>query len=139
MLVSEAMNRAVVTVAPDDLVHVAAALARATGAEHLLVVDEGTLVGILCACDLRAADPGERVSERMTVPVVTVRPDTSLEEVAETIEECGIGCVPVAVGGLLLGTVGNDELTRNGMAAPHPHRHCHHHGGSRRGDGGVPA
>ena len=136
MLVSEAMNRAVVTVEPDDLVHAAAILARATGAEHLLVVDEGTLVGILCACDLRAAAPGERVSDRMTVPVVTVRPDTTLEEVAETIEECAVGCVPVAVGGLILGTVSNEELARCGMAPPHPHRHCHAHGGSRPGRGG---
>ena len=136
MIVSEAMNRGVVTVEPDDLVASAAALARATGAEHLLVVDEGTLVGILCACDLRGADPAERVSERMTVPVVTVRPDTTLEEVAETIEECAVGCVPVAVGGLILGTVSNDELARCGMAAPHPHRHCHAHRGTRRGSGG---
>lgn len=132
MLVSDAMNRAVVTVEPDDLVHAAAALARATGTEHLLVVDEGTLVGILCACDLGAADPAERVSDRMTVPVVTVRPDTTLEEVAETIEECAVGCVPVAVGGLILGTVSNEELARCGMAAPQPHRHCHAERGSHR-------
>lgn len=137
MLVSEAMNRAVVTVDPDDLIRRAAALARATGAEHLLVVDEGTLVGILCACDLRAADPGERVSDRMTVPVVTVRPDTTIEEVAETIEECAVGCVPVAVGGLILGTVSNDELARCGLATPHPHRHCHAQHTSSRGQGGA--
>ena len=136
MLVSDAMNRAVVTVEPDDLVETAAALVLATGAEHLLVVDEGTLVGIVCACDLRAPGAGERVSDRMTLPVLTVRPDTSLEEVAETIEECAVGCVPVAVGGLILGTVSNDELARFGLATPHPHRHCHVHRAHHRSEGG---
>lgn len=127
MLVSEAMNRAVVTIEPDETIGAAADVARATGSEHLLVVDEQTLVGILCACDLRAAGPGERVSEWMSVPVLTVRPDTPLEDVALTMEECAVGCVPVALGGLILGTVSDDDLVRCGLGASHPHRHCHRH------------
>lgn len=126
MMVSEAMNRAVVTVEPDDSIAAAEEIARATGAEHLLVLDEQTLVGILCACDLRNAGPGETVSDCMSLPVVTVRPDTPLEEVAMTMEECAVGCVPVALGGLILGTVSDDELVRCGLGASHPHRHCHH-------------
>lgn len=132
-MVSEAMNRAVVTVEPDETIDAAVEIARATGAEHLLVLDEQTLVGILCACDIRAARPGETVSERMSLPVVTVRPDTPLEEVVLTMEECAVGCVPVALGGLILGTVSDDELVRCGMAASHPHRHCHHHRRAGRG------
>jgi acetoin utilization protein AcuB len=128
MMVSEAMNRAIVTVEPDALVAAATELARRTGAAHLLVVDEQTLVGIVCACDLRGADPREHVSECMTLPVVTVRPDSALEEALETMQECAVGCVPVAVGGLILGTVGDEELERCGMPVPHPHRHCHGHG-----------
>jgi CBS domain-containing protein len=128
MMVSEAMNRAVVTVEPDQQVTAAAELARRTGAEHLLVVDEQTLVGILCACDLRDADPRDHVSDCMSLPVVTVRPDAPLEEVLETMQECAVGCVPVAVGGLVLGTVSDEELLRCGVAVPHPHRHCHGHG-----------
>jgi acetoin utilization protein AcuB len=60
--------------------------------------------------------------------VVTVRPDSALEEALETMQECAVGCVPVAVGGLILGTVGDEELERCGMPVPHPHRHCHGHG-----------
>jgi acetoin utilization protein AcuB len=132
MMASEAMNRAVVTVEPDACVEAAAELASVTGAEHLLVVDEQTLVGILCACDLRAASPGEHVSDCMSVPVVTVRPETPLEDVADTMSECRVGCVPVAVGGLILGTVSDEELGRCGMSTPHPHCHCHHRHAGRR-------
>lgn len=132
MMVSDAMNRAVVTIEPDEPIESAAEVARATGAEHLLVLDEETLVGIICACDLRAANPGETVSDCMSLPVVTVRPDTPLEDVVLTMEECAVGCVPVALGGLILGTVSDDELVRCGMGARHPHRHCHHRRASRR-------
>jgi acetoin utilization protein AcuB len=132
MMVSEAMNRAVVTIEPDDTIETAVEIARATGAEHLLVLDEQTLVGVICACDLRAATPGETVSECMSLPVVTVRPDTPLEDVAMTMEECAVGCIPVALGGLILGIVSDDELVRCGMGARHPHRHCHQRRASRR-------
>ncbi len=125
MMVSEAMNRSVVSVEPDEPVEAAVEVARRTGAEHLLVLDEQTLVGILCACDLRDASPGDRVSDCMTVPVVTVRPDVPVEAVAETMDACAVGCVPVAVGGLVLGTVSDEELELCGIAAAHPHRHCH--------------
>ena len=128
MMVSEAMNRAVVTVLLDARVAAAAELARQTGVEHLLVVDEQTLVGILCTCDLRDADPRDPVSDCMSLPVVTVRPDTPLDEVLETMRECAVGCVPVAVGGLILGTVSDEELERCGVAVPRPHRHCHARG-----------
>lgn len=125
MMVSEAMNRAVVTIEPDEPIVVALELARSTGTAHLLVIDEQTLVGILCACDLLDAGSDDRVSDCMSIPVVTVRPDTPLDQVAETMEACAVGCVPVALGGLILGTVSDDDLVRCGVAASRPHRHCH--------------
>lgn len=131
MMVSEAMNRAIVTIDPDEPVEAAAEVARRTGAEHLLVLDEQTLVGIVCTCDLRDAAPGERVCDCMSVPVVTVRPDAPVEWVAETMDSCAVGCVPVALGGLVLGTVSDEELERCGIALGHAHRHCHRAGHQR--------
>jgi CBS domain-containing protein len=125
MMVSEAMNRAPVAVEPEVTIEDAEALARRTGADHLLVLDEQTLVGILCACDLRDAAPGDRVSDRMSVPVITVRPDVALEEAAMTLRECAVGCLPVAVGGLILGTIADAELARGGIPRTRPHRRCH--------------
>ncbi len=127
-LVVEAMNRSVVAVAPDASLAEARALVRRTGAEHVLVVDEETLVGILYACDLRGGE-GDAVSERMSVPVLTVRPDAPLESAALTMKECGVGCLPVALGGLILGTMSEAELARAGVAGPRPHcDHEHRHG-----------
>jgi acetoin utilization protein AcuB len=126
-LVSEAMNRSMVTVSPDARIADAIALAARTGTEHLLVLDEENLVGILCTCDLRAAAPDDYVWECMTLPVLTVRPDASVEEAALTMGDCDVGCLPVAVGGLLLGTLSVAELARAGVAMLPAHRHHHHH------------
>ncbi len=129
-LVSEAMNRAVVTVAPDALVRDATAVARRTGADHLVVLDGEDLVGILCTCDLAASRPEEFVHECMTIPVLTVRPDASLDDAAATLADCDVGCLPVALGGLLLGTVSDAELERAGVRGCAARRHCHHHRGN---------
>jgi CBS domain-containing protein len=123
-LVLEAMNRALVTVRPDASMEDAVAVVRGSGAEHVLVMEEQTLVGILCACDLRGARSGDRVASCMSSPVVTVRPDARVEAAAAALVEHAVGCLPVAVGGLILGTVSGAELTRAGVAAPLPR--CHH-------------
>ena len=125
-LVSEAMNRSPAAVAPDASMAEAAAVVRRTGAEHVLVMEEQTLVGVLCACDLRGAPAEERVRERMSTPVVTVRPDARVEEAAATLVECRVGCLPVAVGGLILGLVSAAELRGAGVEEPRPRcRHVH--------------
>ncbi len=127
MMISEAMNRTVVTVLPDAPIEEAAALADRAGVDHLLVVDEQNLVGIVCTCDLRDAGAGEHVCDCMSVPVMTVRPDAPIEDALLTMDECSLGCVPVAVGGLILGTVSDAELQGCGLASPHRHCHCARH------------
>jgi acetoin utilization protein AcuB len=119
-LVAEAMNRALVAVAPDATLAEAAAVLRETGAEHVLVLDEGALVGTLCACALRGAAGGGAVLERMSAAVATVRPDAEVEDAALAMAEVGAGFLPVALGGLILGTVGEEELSRAGVPEPRP-------------------
>lgn len=126
-LVSEAMNRFPAVVEPDATMAEAAALARAAAADHLLVLDEDNLVGIVCSCDLRSAEAAEHVCDRMTVPVVTIRPDATLEDAAEIMAGCGVSCLPVALGGLVLGAVGEEELRAAGLEPP-LHRPAHHAG-----------
>lgn len=117
-LVSDAMSRALVTVAPDVEMGEARRLADATGAHHILVLDAGNLVGILCLCDLEDVDPSISVSEYMSVPVLTVRADASLAEAADSMRECGVGCLPVVMGGLLLGVLTDADLVRAGSPLP---------------------
>jgi CBS domain-containing protein len=119
-LVSESMNRSLVSVSPDASLAEAVAVVQKTGAEHVLVVDEQMLVGILCACELRGARLEDRVAERMSRHVATVRPDVGLEEAAALLRACSLGCLPVAVGGLVLGTLSEAELDRAGVSEPRP-------------------
>jgi len=130
MLVSEAMNRTVVAVSPDARVGEAVEEARRAGAEHLLVLDGEDLVGILCTCDLRDSGADELVADCMSVPVMTVRPDARVEDAAATLADCDLGCLPVALGGLILGTIGDPELARAGVGACAERRHCHHDRGN---------
>ena len=98
-VVSEVMTTAVVAVPPGASVESARRSGEEAGAHHLLVVDEGTLVGILCTCDLDEAEPGSAVSDCMSVPVMTIRPDQSLAAAVATMADFEVGCLPVLAGG----------------------------------------
>ena len=73
------------------------------------------------------------VSAWMSAPVITVGATASLEEAADLIRERSIGCLPVVVGGLIVGVVTRGDLWRAGLrreqlgthlcAACRTHRH----------------
>ncbi len=116
-LVSEAMTTAVVPIGPDESVEQALQLAEERAAHHLLVLDEGTLVGILSRRDMEVAEPGARVSDCMSVPVITIRPDALLASAIVTMADFEVGCLPVVIGGLILGLLSEDEgLGKSGSA-----------------------
>lgn len=127
-LVAEAMNRGVVTVDRGLSLAEAAGVMRRTEAEHLLVLDGDEIVGVLCGCALRGARPGETVSARMARLPPPLRPEATIDEGAAAVAESEEGCRPVAVGGLLLGTLTEVELGAAGIAPrpagrPGSHRH----------------
>jgi len=128
-LVADAMNRAVSTIDHGLSLREAAVVLRRSGAEHLLVLEGDNLVGILWGCDLRGARPDAAVSERMSLPARTLRPDAGIEEAAATMADCRVGCLPVTLGGLVLGTLCDADLERAGVEPSascthaHPHRH----------------
>ncbi len=116
-LVSEAMTTAVVPIGPDEPVEEALRLAEERATHHLLVLDEGTLVGILSRRDLEQAEPGSRVSDCMSVPVITVRPDALLASAAVTMADFEVSCLPVVIGGLILGLLSEEgDPGRGGLA-----------------------
>ena len=111
-LVSEAMTTAVVWVEPDDPVEGALRVAEERAAHHLLVLDEGTLVGIISRRDLDRAEPGALVADCMSVPVITIRPDATLASAMVTMADFEVGCLPVVIGGLILGLLSEEELEK---------------------------
>jgi len=90
--------RDVVTVRPDQTVGEAIAIMREHDISGLPVVDdEGKLVGIVTARDVRFAKPGLKVSDVMTgsEKLVKVSEDITLEEAKEILQEHRIEKLPV--------------------------------------------
>ena len=111
-LVSHVLKAAVPTVSPDDSVREVRRRCRRSRAHHLLVLDQGTLVGILCRCDLEEAAAEATIGDCMSLPVLTIRADATLSEAAALMSEFEVGCLPVVMGGLILGVLSEEEMSR---------------------------
>jgi acetoin utilization protein AcuB len=109
--VAEVMGTELFTLTPDTVVASAQRLAFDNGIQHLLVLDGGTLTGIVCDEDLRTAARDALVGELMRTPVLCIAPDTTLDEAVELMDEHGVSCLPVVKGTALVGIV-----TRAGLA-----------------------
>jgi acetoin utilization protein AcuB len=141
MKVADLMTRQLVSVAPNDSVDVAVKLLHRRGIRHLLVMEEGRLVGIVSDRDIkRAMDPGRTrkkligigglyfllepilVREIMTADPVTVGPDLSAQEAAGLMVSERFGALPVEKDGTTIGIVTETDLLRYfaGAGAPTP-------------------
>src|SRR5579863_7761702 len=110
--VVEVMGTELFTLTPDTVVASARRLAWDNGVRHLLVLDDGTLTGIVSDEDLRTAERDALVGELMRTPVLCIAPDTTLDEATELMEEHGVSCLPVVKGTVLVGLI-----TREGLAS----------------------
>lgn len=131
-LVAHAMNRGVVAVDRGLSLREAALVMRRAEVEHLLVLDGDEVVGVLCGCAFRGAGLEGNVSERMGRIRPALRPDAEIDEAAAAIAESEEGFLPVALGGLLLGTLGQIELGAAGIDLPAPARRAPHRHRRRR-------
>ena len=96
--VAEVMGTELYTLTPDTVVASARRLAFDNGIDHLLVLENGTLAGIVCKDDLRFAARTALVSECMSSPVLCIAPDTTLREAAQIMVEQNVSCLPVVTG-----------------------------------------
>ena len=115
--VAEVMGTELYTLTPDTVVASAKRLALDNGIDHLLVLDNGTLTGIVCREDLRTAQRHAFVGECMSSPVLCIGPDTTLEEAAQIMCEQGVSCLPVVTGAFLVGIITRAALATVGLAA----------------------
>jgi acetoin utilization protein AcuB len=116
--VVEVMGKELYTLTPDTVVASARRLAFDNGIDHLLVLDNGTLTGIVCREDLRTAERHAFVGECMSSPVLCIGPDTTLEEAAQIMSEQQVSCLPVVTGAFLVGIITRAALATVGLAAP---------------------
>ena len=131
MRVRDLMSRKVVTIGTSDSCQEAAARMYGARVRHLPVVDsEGMLVGIVTDRDLRHhlftpkvyRDLGTfsvdtllkavPVSEVMSTPVVTTKPDEELLVAAEEMLEDKVGSLPVVQDGRVVGILTETDLLR---------------------------
>jgi acetoin utilization protein AcuB len=118
----EKIQRNPVTIDPDASFFEARNLIHEKGVRHLPVVDKkGKLVGIVTKGDIREAAPSDatllsvqelnyllgklKVSAFMTPKekLITITPDTVIEEAVQLMHDHKIGCLPVLEGGKLYG------------------------------------
>jgi CBS domain-containing protein len=116
MLVRNRMSRPAVTIRQDADFQKALALMQEKKLRRLPVVDDdGQLVGIIVERDLLVAamrylQSRVEVGDVMTRNVVTVGPDTDLNEVARTMLERRIGGLPVLEHGRLVGMITESDI-----------------------------
>jgi acetoin utilization protein AcuB len=132
MKVSALMSRKLITVTPDDPVERVVKLLRFRGVRHLLVVQEGALVGILSDRDIkRTLDAGRgrnkkvlnigglffllepvHVHEIMSRNVISINPEATARKAAEIMVAQRVGALPVIDKGKLVGILTETDLLR---------------------------
>lgn len=122
--VQECMTTAVVKIRPTASVDRARRLLREHGIHRLPVVDAGRLAGIVTDRDLRDAMPSPPdasgssdsradvilVRDVMTAPVVAIHPLAPVSVAAMIMESEGLGSLPVADEGELLGIITRSDV-----------------------------
>ena len=116
MLVGNRMSRPAVTIRQDADFQKALALMQDRKLRRLPVVDDdGRLVGIVVERDLLVAamrylQSRVEIGDVMTRNVVSVGPDTDLNDVARTMLERKIGGLPVVEDGRLVGIITESDI-----------------------------
>lgn len=117
-VVRDIMGTTLYTVTPDTGVVSAARLAFEDKVRHLLVLENGTLTGVVSHRDLARAKPQQMVVQVMRAPVLCIDPSTTVEEAAQIMQEQGVSFLPVVSGAFVLGFV--DDYVIAGKERPVP-------------------
>src|SRR5688500_10012483 len=110
--VAEVMGTDLFTLTPDTVVGSALRLASTRRIQHFLVIDDGSLTGIVCQNDLRSARENTLVGSCMKSPVLCIGPDTTVRDAAEIMAQNEVGCLPVVTGAFLVGMITRDKLAK---------------------------
>jgi CBS domain-containing protein len=115
--VAEVMGTDLFTLTPETSVASARRLVDVSGNDHLIVIEDGTLAGIVCDEDLRAADRDACVADCMTSPVLCISAETTLQEAVDIMGANDVDCLPVVTGAFLVGMVTRAALALAEQAA----------------------
>jgi CBS domain-containing protein len=116
--VGDMMARDVLSIAPEDTIGEAAQKMVERGVGSAVVLDYGRLIGIFTERDLlravadRVHSSEARVREWMTAEPITITPETSAEEAAQTMLDNGFRHLPVVEGERAVGIVSIRDVAR---------------------------
>ena len=126
MLVRDIMTSNVITIPSDTPVLEAEQIMAFHRFERLPVVDKGKLVGLVTKDNLLKASPSDAttlsrgelyyllakltVKEIMKKKVVTISPDTTVEQAAAIAQQNRVGCLPVVEGNKVIGIVTTNDF-----------------------------
>jgi CBS domain-containing protein len=116
--VGEMMARDVLAVAPEDTIGETAQKMVERGVGSAVVLDYGRLIGIFTERDLlravadRVHSSEARVREWMTAEPITITPETSAEDAAQTMLDNGFRHLPVVEGDRAVGIVSIRDVAR---------------------------
>ncbi|MCA9620398.1 MAG: CBS domain-containing protein [Myxococcales bacterium] len=108
--VREIMTVRPTLVGPDQSVGFALELMLWGAIHHLIVAQNGRLLGIVSDRDMLTADPAARVRDVMSVDVETVTPDEDVSEVAARMVASTIHCLPVMEDSVIVGIVTSTDV-----------------------------
>ena len=119
MRVADVMQSKIVTISPQTTLPAAKRVMAEHGVRHVLVVDDGLLLGLVSTHDLARALPSPATSlaryevrslpDRVTAeeitsrPVIVVEPSRALEDAVRLMRAEGISALPVTNAGRLVG------------------------------------
>jgi CBS domain-containing protein len=116
MRIADIMSDNVDIVSPSDPVDLAEELMKRQQIHHVVVVENGAVVGVVSACDLERCSPDVAARAVMSTAVATVSPDTTIRDAANLLRGRSIGCLPVVSAGRLVGIVTGSDLRARGAA-----------------------
>lgn len=127
-VVREIMMGSPVTLKPEDTLDLANDVISLGRIRHIPVVDTGQLVGLLSERDLMGAAASRifglrqksktallksvLIREVMRKRVITVTPETSIEDAARLMADKKIGCLPVVSDGAIVGLMTTTDILR---------------------------
>ena len=111
MRLSEIMSAPVTTIAPTASAQEARAAMQRERVRHLVVLGRAhAIAGVVCAHDLRAAEPDSTVADLMSAPAITLPADAHVQEAAKVLRRHDVGSIAVTSGGRLAGIVTTSDL-----------------------------
>ena len=110
MRIQDVMSQRVVSIAPTTEIGVAREKLRADEIDHLVVLDEKRVVGVVAGKDLREAGVDRPVSDVMSRNVATIEPEATIRRAAGIMRGRAIGCLPVVDHDHVVGIVTTSDL-----------------------------